>query len=465
MFTTGSVRKIYVKWIIAIFLAVIVYIAIPVNALISAQMRLFLAITLFAIELMALDLIDMLLFGLLLPGLYLILNVATPEIVYSSWNSNMLFMILGAFILANIMEEVGLLKRVAYFLLKISGGSFNKLIYTLFAVCVIVNFMTFTNSYIIMATLILGICTTLGYDNLSKEASVLFTVGYLGNITTKLYIYFPGYNGLIKEGLNLTAEGFVIHWYTNFIYNWPVIIFSLLFIYSMCKALKVNDKAVSFEGGKEYFHKQYELLGKMSAKEKKTSVVFIILLVFLFSSPLHSIPIDYIFMLVPIILYLPGIDVGTDSAIRKCNFKLLFFMAACLSIGKIGSYLGVSHLFSELIIPILEGKSSVMILFLSYIFGMVANVFMTPVAILATFTAPLAKVAVDFGISPLVMTMSLLTSVDALFLPYESGTALAYCGFGILAMNKIVKIFLFKLCAFSVFLLVVLIPYWLVVFS
>ena len=464
MLITKFMRNTYAKWCTAIILAMIVYLVIPLNELITWQMRIFLTITFFAIELMAMDLIDMLLFGLLLPGLYLIFNVASPEIVYSSWNNNMLFMILGAFILSNIMEEVGLLKRIAYFLLKVSGGSFNKFIYTLFFVCIIVNFMTFTNSYIIMATLILGVCTTLGYSNISKEASILFIAGYLGNITTKLYIYFPGYNGLIQEGLNAAVGGYLIHWYTNFIYNWPIIIFSLLFIYGMCKFLKVSDTAVQFDHGKEYFSEQYQALGKMSMKEKKTAGVFLLLLVFLFLSPMHNIPIDYVFMLVPIILYLPGIAVGTDSALKKCNFKLLFFMAACLSIGKIGSYLGVSDLFAQLIVPLLDGKSPVLILFLAYIFGMVANIFMTPVAILATFIAPLASAAADFGISPLVMTMSLLNSVDALFFPYESGTALAYCGFGILAMPKIIKIFLIKLCAFTAFLLVVLIPYWLIIF-
>ena len=81
MLITKFMRNTYAKWCTAIILAMIVYLVIPLNELITWQMRIFLTITFFAIELMAMDLIDMLLFGLLLPGLYLIFNVASPEIV------------------------------------------------------------------------------------------------------------------------------------------------------------------------------------------------------------------------------------------------------------------------------------------------------------------------------------------------------------------------------------------------
>ena len=458
-----SEKKAFIKWGLAIASVIIVYMIIPENESITYEMRMFIAVTLFAIELMAMDLIDMLLLGLMLPGLYLVLGVAPANIVYSSWINNMIFMIVGAFVLSNIMEDVGLLRRIAYYLLKLAGGSFIKLVYILFAVCLILNFMTFTNSYIIMATLILGVCKTLGYNNISKEACVLFTVGYLGNITTKTYIYFPGYNGLMQDGLNAIVDGYTVYWYTNFLYNWPMILFSLLFIFGMCKVLKVNDSTVKFEGGKEYFTQMYNSLGKITLAEKKTAVVFCMLLIFLLTSPLHGYAVDYAFMLMPILLYLPGVNVGTESAIRRCNYRLLFFIAACLSIGKVGSALEVTSLLAEFITPLLSGKGTVFILFFSYIFGSIANVFMTPVAILAAFTAPLVDIATQFNIAAMTMTMCLLTSVDELFLPYESGSALAYCGFGVLAMNKIAKVFVIKLIFYSLFVLVVLIPYWLLI--
>ena len=459
----SSDKKALIKWVLAIAIAVIVYLVIPENELINYEMRMFIVVTLFCIELMAMDLVDMLLLGLLLPGLYLVLGVAPTSVVYSSWINNMIFMIVGAFILANIMEEVGLLQRIAYYLLKLAGGSFTKLVYILFVACLILNFMTFTNSYIIMATLILGVCHTLNYNDVSKEACVLFTVGYLGNITTKTYIYFPGYTGLMQDGLDAIVEGYSVEWYTNLLYNWPMIIFSLLFIFGMCKVLKLNDNTVKFDGGREYFIEKYEALGKISSAEKKTAVVFIMLLIFLLTSPIHGYAVDYAFMLMPILLYLPGVNVGTESAIKKCNYRLLFFIAACLSIGKVASALNVTPLLAEFITPMLYGRGTVFILFLGYIFGTIANIFMTPVAILAAFTAPLVDIAVQFDIAPMTMTMCLLTAVDALFLPYESGSALAYCGFGVLAMNKIAKVFFVKLIFYSLFILVVLIPYWLLV--
>ena len=85
---------------------------------------------------------------------------------------------------------------------------------------------------------------------------------------------------------------------------------------------------------------------------------------------------------------------------------------------------------------------------------------MTPVAILSAFATPFAQIAVDLGMNPTGVLLALFNSVDQVFLPYESATVLAFCGFGIINLDKIVKIFTIKVISFGVFMMIVLVPYW-----
>ena len=198
----------------------------------------------------------------------------------------------------------------------------------------------------------------------------------------------------------------------------------------------------------------------MSLAEKKTASIFVLVIIYLMSSQLHKLDASYAFILLPILLFFPGINVGSRNALKNCNFGLVFFIASCLAIGNVGAAIGVSDLVSAIVSPILVGKSTLFIIVFTYVFGVIVNFLMTPVAILSAFATPFAQIAVDLGMNPTGVLLALFNSVDQVFLPYESATVLAFCGFGIINLDKIVKVFSIKVIGFGVFMTIILVPYW-----
>lgn len=69
---------------------------------------------------------------------------------------------------------------------------------------------------------------------------------------------------------------------------------------------------------------------------------------------------------------------------------MVFFSAACMSIGTVGTTLGIGQLVSELAIPILADKSFTVIFFFIYVLFVLLNFVMTPMAIAAAFSMPFA---------------------------------------------------------------------------
>ena len=67
-------------------------------------------------------------------------QILTPEVVYKPWTQSMIWMIVGGFIFANALEECGLLKRTAYWIVKQCKGSFTKLLYSLHSQVVLYSF-------------------------------------------------------------------------------------------------------------------------------------------------------------------------------------------------------------------------------------------------------------------------------------------------------------------------------------
>lgn len=78
--------------------------------------------------------------------------------------------------------------------------------------------------------------------------------------------------------------------------------------------------------GTAYFKAEYAKLGKISAKETKAFILTIILLIFLLTTNLHHIAMEWGFVLIPWLFLLPGIDCANAQTVRKVNFSMVLFV-------------------------------------------------------------------------------------------------------------------------------------------
>ena len=116
---------------------------------IQRELQLFFAATVFVIVIMAFELLPVLVSAVLLPALYTLLGVVTAETAFSSWTNDTVWMILGGLVLSTALDECGLLKRIAYYVICKCGGTYRGTVFGCFLVGIILNIVTFCNGWIV----------------------------------------------------------------------------------------------------------------------------------------------------------------------------------------------------------------------------------------------------------------------------------------------------------------------------
>ena len=79
-----------------------------------------------------------------------------------------------------------------------------------------------------------------------------------------------------------------------------LLLFYFLFIFVLTKIYKTKD--IQIAGGKAYFAAEYDALGHMSTNEKRAAALLIILMTYLLTNPLHHLPTDWGFMVIPYLM-------------------------------------------------------------------------------------------------------------------------------------------------------------------
>ena len=457
-----SVRKhsssYWIKWFISFLIPLCLFI-VPETELYSHNLKMFCVLTIFFICIVAFEFFDILIPSLLLPAAYVLFNVAPMNIAYSPWTTSVMWQTIGGFLIANILDETGLLKRCVYWFVIKCKGNFNRMMYSLMTIGILANFFTFGNAFVIIMTVCYGFYRALKFDKNSREAIIICLVTQMATIMSVPYIYSPYNLGLIQLGAATVIPDLGLYWYNMPLHGFPVLVISYIIATIYMIAFKTKNTVIA--GGVEYLSDTLKKMGKMTTREKKTGVIFLIIIIYLFTTPLTGLDSLYGFILIPLLFFFPGIDVATSTSIRKLDFSLFAFFAACIGIGSVGATINIADLISFVITPIIGHLSPNLYLLSSWILGVICNVVMTPSAFLAIFPGPLAQIALDIGISnPLPVIHALHYANDMVFFPFENTGTLVLYGFGMVSLKQFFKYNVVKMLIFIPLFFILIIPWW-----
>ena len=453
-----SRNVVAIKWIAAIVMSVLFQL-IPTNDVFTAPMRAFLVATVLVLSLAAFELLPNLLVGLLLPLMYVILGACTVDVALDIWSSSfMIFMIIGGMIFANALDESGLLNRLVLWAGTKCKGSLVKLLFALFIAGMLVETVSFMNGW--MATLVLcyGVVKALHLEN-TKEGILIMIVGQIVSTTALNWIYNPVTVSVWSAGVQMVVPDFQLQWWSLLVYNLPLILINILCIPIFIKLYKPTRL---LKGGQEYFEEEYAKLGPVTAKEKKAIILTILLFAYIFTQPLHKLDINWGFIIVPILFFLPGMDVATKKkSLDTVDVGFIVFIASCMGIGTVGGAVGIGEAISTYITPMLSGVPKPVFLFLCIIFGIIMNILMTPSAMQGMFPGPLAALGTGLGIAyPVLPFMAMFFANDMVFFPYENAYLLVLFGFGVMSMKEFMKYNIIKMGITLVLFWVLVLPWW-----
>lgn len=454
--STSADKKKRIGWAVSILIPVIIAF-IPVSGDFTESLKRFFMITLFMIMIIAFELFPLLVSAILLPSLYIVSGIVPAATAFGSWSNTTVWMVLGGLIFSTVLDECGLLKRIAYFVIRKCGGTYGGVVYGCFIIGILLNLVTFCYGWVIAGALIFGVCKAMDLKP-SRESSLVCFAGTIGCTGSTVFLYYPSYYSMIETSLQEFVQGYSMGMFTTFLYNGCFIIWCLLTLFILMKVYKT--KKMDGKLNRKIFDEKYEQLGKMSKKEKKAVAMIVLLFAWLFSSNFTGLPAAYGFMTIPYLMFVPGIEIGDKEIIGRINFSMIFLVAACLGIGVVGASVGFGNFLTNIAVPFLSGKSVLFVCISFMLFGMIANFFMTPLAMLGGLSIPFAQIAVSLGINPVVACMILVYACEMLFLPYESNGNLIMYEYGMMPMKDFIKQEGLKTVIMFVGFIVVMYPLW-----
>lgn len=446
-----------IKWFAAIGIPVFIQL-IPINDVFTEPMRAFLVATTFVILLAAFELLPVLLVGLLLPTMYIILGAAPANVALGVWSGSlMIFTVIGGFAFANALDESGLLNRMVLWAGGKCKGSFSKILFVLLAIGIVIMFITFGGAWLITLVLCYGLVKALHLQN-TKEGILIMLVGQLISTSSLGYLYVPANAALYQSGINMVLPDYIVELWMPTLFGLPKLVIDFIILFLFIKLYKPVKK---LNGGEEYFTTEYAKLGPVSIKEKKAAAILILMLLYLFTQPLHKLDINYGFIIIPALFFLPGIDVATKKSLDHINIGFIVFIASCMGIGTVGGSVGIGAAISTYITPFLQGCPKPIFLLGCLIFGVIMNILMTPMAMVGMFPGPLTGIAAGLGIAnPLIPTLAMFYANDLVFFPYENGYLVVLFGFGVMKMKDFMKYNVIKIGMFLILFCLLVLPWW-----
>lgn len=451
-----SLTKIQkIRWIITLIVTAVILL-IPKNDTFTTEIKAFLAITLLFILVAAFELLDNYIAALFLPAAYIIFNVATPDVALASWLNELPWVMLSAFLLVNVVEKTGLLKRVSYWIIIRTGGTYKGILWGLLIAGIVLNFFLPGAAIVPLIAMAYGICIALGLKG-TKAATGIMLASSVGSIMPTMFIYAPAFFGLVYNVAKASIPNLPEVSYTQLIArNIIYLLFLILLVFLISKMYKPEN---DFKG-KDYFVGEYKKLGALSKEEVRATIVILALVVYLLTMNFHHRGMGWGFMLAACAMFLPGINLGTREDIRNVNMSVVLFAGSCLSIGTVATSLGVGTIVANMIMPFLEGHGAVGFLIVIMIVAFILNFIMTPAAIMAVLSAPLAQIALNLHID-VITTLSVLNSAAyQIVFPYEHSSFLILFSFGLISSKHFMKFFSITSILHFVFVIAVAIPFW-----
>lgn len=445
-----------IKWLITLVVTAAIFI-IPSGGLYTIEMKKFLVITVFALFIIAFEFFPSAVMVILLPVLYIVFGVASVDVVMSPWLSETMLLILGAFMLAAILSETGVLTRVAYYLMSLVNGSYMKLMLAVFFVGVILTFLTFGNGHLILAPLCAGLCIALHVMKNKMGAGIAMAC-MIGTCTSHTFTY-PIQNYAVITG---SAAGLADETYANLtlvtavVDNIPMFFVALITVIIIAKWYKPDEELENTDFCKQQLAK----LGTMSAKEKKSAIILVLTIAYTILAPFFGLNMNWGFMLIPWLAFFPIVRCADKDTFKFMNWEMVFFMSGCMAIGSVAASLGFSTIMSNLLGTVFS-SNSITVSF-ALLFGLIflMNFLMTPMAIWALIAAPVMQMALDLGLSQLPFMYSLLSFTEAIVLPYEYAPYLIVYAFGMIRMGDFIKLNVLRCVLFFAGFLLILIPWW-----
>lgn len=284
--------------------------------------------------------------GIYLLGLIL-LGVAPPELVLKPWTGSIMWLVIGAYLIAGAVKESGLGERIAYWFIMKFVRSWKGLVVAIFIITFILALLIphpFPRAFLIL-TVMLVVCDA---AKMSKADKI--KIGFMVFAAAAPCSMFFLTGDAVINPLCVEQSGVDCGFIQWFIYmSVPMLVAAGgtlllgLFLFKPEKELDINFEEVQAKR---------DSLGNFSEMEIRTVVWLIIAILLWLTDTIHGINIGWVTLLVALFMSLPVVgEVLTPDSWKGVPIQVLIFLTSAMAIGIVGGATGMNQWVADTVLP------------------------------------------------------------------------------------------------------------------
>ena len=403
--------------------------------------------------------------ALLLMALPWILGVTDLGTAFNGWTMTTTWFIFGALLLGSMVSAVGLDKRIVYWVLgKLGrfGTSFNGILLSIYLIAIVATFIIPSGSVMtaLLCALFFPFIAEFGVDKESNIGkAIMIFIPLIVVLNGRMFLTGSNYN-MVSLGVLEGATGGTLTYLQWMLACAPACILMCVVLYFFMRATAKPEKT-EIPGGKELFKQKYAELGKMSLKEKKAGIIFLLALLMWATQSIHGINVNVVAVAAAIIAMLPGVGVMSfRDGIQKSNWPIIIFTAAVMSLPKALGKLGIEAAFATAFAPISSSITTPLIFLgvlwlLCQIGGWLGlGLAVPPMLVPLVFPA-----ATALGI-PLSVVILIQTLIAPMVFFYHAPQPMIAAGYGTFKQTDFAKYGFFVMFAWIPIILIMYYLYW-----
>lgn len=366
-------------------------------------------------------------FGIAQPGytsgLYLLLlavfKVAEPTLIFSTWTTSMMYLIIGAYLIAVAVKESGLGERIAYWYIGKYVTNFRSIIISIFALTFILALLIphpWPRAFLIMSVMAVVVkSANIPHEDAVKIGFSVFTA----SIPVSM-IFLTG-DASINPLAAASCAPEPMGWMTWFkVMGVPMALTSIItmvmimLLFKPTKEVSVNKADIAA--------KQAEM-GQMSGKEKRTAFWVVLAIILWMTDTIHGVDIGWVTLFIACMMAMPKVGgILTPGSWSGVPVQTLLFLTAAVAIGRVGGATGMNAWIAKTLLPgsvpenmfVLAGFITLISIVIHMCFGSVIAVMGIVIPAMLAFTKPM-------GMTTIIPVMIAYTAINCHFiLPFHN---------------------------------------------
>lgn len=397
-------------------------------------------------------------------GLYLALlvvfKVAPVPDIFAPWSGPIMYLVIGAYLIAGAVKSSGLGERIAYNFILRFVDSYKSIIVSIFVLTFILSILIphpWPRAFLIMSVMAVIIKSA----NIPREDAVKIGFTVFASSVPVSMIFLTGDS--VINVLAAQATGESIGWVQWFIYMGPPnIVASILTCMLILFLFKPSQEVVL---NKANIQERLDSMGSMKPLEIRAAIWILMAIILWMTDSLHGIHLGWVTLIIAMGMALPAIGgILTPKDWAGVPIHVLLFLTAAMTIGKVGGVTGMNTWIAKTILPaaipsdpyILAAFITTVSVLIHMALGSVIAVMGIAIPALLLFTKPM-------GIDPIVTVFLVYTAIGIHYiLPFQHLNMLVGQGEenGMYTQKEVMRLGIPLTVVVYIICVGVLIPYW-----